>query len=202
MPNHCENQFTVRGDKDDVINFIVSCIKPKHGEEPLSENQIKQAIIAGAFDNQSQYVFNNFCLFRKLKPMPEELEDTIKGSGQEKNQELIDKYGADNWYDWANANWETKWGCYDVSFDPIYKTDSGEYEMQINYSTAWSPGDDCLMENLAVEEYEKLKFHLYYQEPGMGYHGFFFIKAGRVEANGCENYQEFPTSMGDAIERY
>jgi hypothetical protein len=200
MPNHCENQFTVRGSKNDVINFIVSCVNPKHGEEPLSENQIKQAIIQGAFNDDSKYVFENFCLFRKLKPMPEELRDTT--SPREKNEELIKKYGSDNWYDWAIKYWGTKWGCYDVSFDPIYKTDSGEYEMQINYSTAWSPGDDFLMEYLAVEDYKKLTFHLYYQEPGMGFHGFFFIKDGEVVEKGCETYNEFPTSMSDALERY
>jgi hypothetical protein len=201
MPNHCENQFTVRGSKNDVINFIVSCVNPKHGEEPLSENQIKQAIIQGAFNDDSKYVFENFCLFRKLKPMPEGLSQD-KVFGAEKDQALIDKYGADNWYDWANDNWGTKWGCYDVSFDPIYKTDNGQYEMQINYSTAWSPGDDFLMEYLAVEDYKNLTFHLYYQEPGMGFHGFFFIKDGSLVGNGCENYQEFPTSMSDAWDKY
>jgi hypothetical protein len=200
MPNHCQNQFTVHGDKNDIINFIVSCVNPKQGEEPLSENQIKQAIIQGVFNDDSKYVFENFCLFRKLKPMPEELRDTT--SPGKKDEELIKKYGSDNWYDWANDNWGTKWGCYNVSFDPIYKTDNGEYEMQINYDTAWSPGDDSLMEYLAVEDYKKLTFHLYYQEPGMGFHGFFFIKDGSVVEQGCENYNEFPTSMSDALERY
>jgi hypothetical protein len=132
--------------------------------------------------------------------MPEELRDTT--SPGKKDEELIKKYGSDNWYDWANDNWGTKWGCYNVSFDPIYKTDNGEYEMQINYDTAWSPGDDSLMEYLAVEDYKKLTFHLYYQEPGMGFHGFFFIKDGSVVEQGCENYNEFPTSMSDALERY
>jgi hypothetical protein len=201
MPNHCENQFTVRGKKDDVIDFITSCVNPKHGEEPLSENQIKQAIIRGAFDDNSKYVFENFCLFRKLEPMPEGLSQD-KVFGAEKDQALIDKYGADNWYDWASNKWGTKWGCYDVSFDPIYKTDSGEYEMQINYSTAWAPGDDFLMENLAVQDYINLTFHLYYQEPGMCFHGFFFIKDGSVVEKDCREYSEMPTSMSDALDRY
>jgi hypothetical protein len=200
MPNHCSNQFTVRGNKEDVIGFIVSCVSPKNGQEPLSENQIKQAIIQGGYNDDSNYVFENFCLFTKLKPMPEELKNTT--SPREKDEELINKYGSDNWYDWANNNWGTKWGCYNVSFESLYKTDSGEYEMMVSYDTAWSPGDDFLMENLAVEDYKNLTFHLYYQEPGMGFHGFFFIKDGSVVDNGCENYNEFPTSIGDALDRY
>jgi hypothetical protein len=58
------------------------------------------------------------------------------------------------------------------------------------------------MEYLAVEDYKKLIFHLYYQEPGMGFHGFFFIKDGSLVENGCATYNEFPTSMGDALDRY
>lgn len=44
-------------------------------------------------------------------------------------KELIEKYGTDNWYDWAYMNWGTKWGCYENEFD----TD------RLSFSTAWSP---------------------------------------------------------------
>ncbi|NDB56878.1 hypothetical protein EB001_00265 [bacterium] len=201
MPNHCENNFTVRGKKQDVIDFIASCVTSKHGEEQISEEKIKEAILEGTYNDAKKFVLENFCLFRKLKPMPDELyKDKVFGA--EKDQALIDKYGSDNWYDWANDNWGTKWGCYDTSFDSIYETSDGEFELQINYNTAWAPGDDFLMENLAVEDYKHLKFHLYYEEPGMGFHGFFFIKDGSVVENNCETHNQFPESMSDALDRY
>lgn len=54
--------------------------------------------------------------FNKVLPMPKELEDRdkvypINDKEEKKDKELIDKYGADNWYDWRVKNWGTKWNA-------------------------------------------------------------------------------------------
>ena len=54
---------------------------------------------------------------------------------------LIDKYGTDNWYDWAYNNWGTKWGCYD------HDIDSGN----LRFSTAWNLFDISLLTEIAVD---------------------------------------------------
>lgn len=41
--------------------------------------------------------------FNLILPMPSELEGTT--SPCEPNEDLIAKYGADNWYQWRLANW-------------------------------------------------------------------------------------------------
>jgi hypothetical protein len=74
------------------------------------------------FDNDDTINFNN------LYPMPKELEDTTAPS-RESNQELIAKYGCDNWYDWKCTNWGTKWGGYDG-----YRNS----ETECVFNTAWS----------------------------------------------------------------
>ena len=52
------------------------------------------------------------------------------GMTQEKSDELISKYGYNNWYDWNVANWGTKWNAYDTyGFD----------ETATSFNTAWSP---------------------------------------------------------------
>ena len=43
---------------------------------------------------------------------------------------LKEKYGTDNWYDWRNANWGTKWNAGETYYDP-------EME-QMQFDTAWS----------------------------------------------------------------
>ena len=61
-------------------------------------------------------------------PMPSELRDTTSPSRVE-NQVLINKYGHDNWYDWAVENWGTKWGFY----GGIVTSDNSVY-----FQTAWA----------------------------------------------------------------
>lgn len=87
-------------------------------------------------------------LCRYYFPMPEELDGSVSGSEnakpdwqKERSKELIDKYGADNWYDWCCTNWGTKWGCYDN------EVDGGIY----TFTTAWSPVADYIIERLAMD---------------------------------------------------
>lgn len=86
-------------------------------------------------------------LARYYKPMPTELEGTTAPPRvgdtvtQEIFDELKDKYGHADWYSWSNANWGTKWGCYDNQLDDtIYR-----------FTTAWSPLDVELIEMFAKD---------------------------------------------------
>lgn len=54
--------------------------------------------------------------------------DTIEDYGKHLNY-LKEKYGYDNWYDWRNSNWGTKWNGCDQEYDP-------ETE-QLKFDTAW-----------------------------------------------------------------
>lgn len=84
---------------------------------------------------------------RYYKPMPQELEGTTSPQrigdtiAKEKSEELIEKYGCDNWYDWCNANWGTKWGCYELEID----------DDQLRFTTAWSPMDDTIIKQMAQD---------------------------------------------------
>jgi len=87
-------------------------------------------------------------LCRYYFPMPEELDgsksgsESIKPEWQKKSsEELKEKYGADNWYDWCIYNWGTKWGCYDSQID------DGVYD----FVTAWCPPNDRVFEALAKD---------------------------------------------------
>ena len=64
--------------------------------------------------------------------MPKELDsESVNVAEMGQNEELIEKYGADNWYDWRYQNWGVKWNASDTE---IY-----DEEHIIAFSTPWGP---------------------------------------------------------------
>ena len=51
----------------------------------------------------------------------------------------IVKTGYDNWYDWSNANWGTKWGIYDIKI----------ISNGVEFSSAWCPPNEKIFELFA-----------------------------------------------------
>ena len=107
--------------------------------------------------------------FNGVVPMPEELRDTVKGSGEKASPELVAKFGFDNWYDWACANWGTKWGAYDA----------GEWkDNSIFYQTAWSPASEFLLKASVL--FPSVHFKHSYADEGGGFLGWEEIFKGKV----------------------
>ena len=76
---------------------------------------------------------------RYYLPMPEDLANSTAGLPSEKSIKLKEKYGYENWLNWALKNWGTKWGCceFDVK-DNI-----------LTYSTANSPLSESIIQRFA-----------------------------------------------------
>ena len=70
-------------------------------------------------------------VFDIIRPLPEALRDTVKGTGEELQEVFVD--GFNNWYDWQVAHWGTKW---DV--DPDSQEFDGE-TLSLSFDSAWSP---------------------------------------------------------------
>lgn len=126
--------------------------------------------------NEIANTHNGLCGY--YRPMPDELRYTTKPtwvvSQREYNKimkqnlgepypitkkmqvELNTKYGVDNWYDWAQKNWGTKWGCYDNEID-------GE---TLRFSTAWGLFDISILDKLA-EDFPEFNLH-FEEEQGWG----------------------------------
>ena len=103
----------------------------------------------------SQEEYDNF------KPSKDE---ELFGIGKPITQEISDRfnkeYGYDNWYDWCNANWGTKWetDCEEVSID-----DFGGVEYR--FDTAWGPPESIY--DALTELFPKLNISWFYREDGM-----------------------------------
>jgi len=88
-------------------------------------------------DDPSRMAFN---LFNAFNPMPEEYRATTSGTYRDGNgnsvnytyPDLVAKYGANDWYEWANQHWGTKWGTYDTHLV------REEGRLILTFSTAWS----------------------------------------------------------------
>lgn len=120
-------------------------------------------------------------LFSEFSPCPQELKDTVSGSGGEGyakelhdfQVELNKKYfGASDWYDWCVSNWGTKWEV----CEPFCENHDDKY-LTASFDTAWSP---------PIEFYEKMQslgftVRARYYESGMAF-------CGRYDDGALEHY--------------
>lgn len=171
MPNWCENTLRIRGKKEDLEAF----------KKQLEDSKLQN---------------KDICIFETFHPMPKEYRGVNSPNRDEDlAKELTEKYGSSDWYDWANSNWGTKWGCCDTRWhiDEPLPTDHDElYDLEMYYQTAWSPGDDCLED--IFQGLNHLSFFLTYEEPGMGFAGSLFVR------NGTTEYKETREYVADDIE--
>ena len=145
MPNWCRNQITIRSKDKELLRNLRDDLEDMNGKG----------------------------LLHYMYPMPHELRNTTKGSNSETNQEFIDKYGFDNWYDWALHNWDTKWDVdFDLVFEPLVRLGFTYYELSLEFNSAWSP--PLAVWQKFVDRYPKGTFEvadLQYIESGMQFCG-------------------------------
>ena len=143
MPNWCNNNITITGP--------ISKIEPLY-QQAISED-----------DDQG--------LLNAMVPRPAELNDTTAPSSdsEERQAELREKYGTDNWYDWSVNNWSTKW---DVSPEGLEFIDHGDGTAEITgwFDSAWAPPIGAY--ETFIEENPDCSIEASYHEPGMDFAGF------------------------------
>lgn len=144
MPNWCRNQITIQSKDKQLIRNLRDDLEDMNGKG----------------------------LLHYMYPMPHELRNTTKGSNSETNQEFIDKYGFDNWYDWSLHNWGTKWDVdFDLEFVSFADIDTAT-PLTLEFNSAWSP--PLAVWQKFVDRYPKGTFevaHLQYIESGCQFCG-------------------------------
>ena len=166
MPNWCANRVTVSGDEEDVQAF-------------------KEAV-QGVGENERLFSFDS------IIPFPEELKDigspvTIVHTEEEieeykkehsdsewcignlpitckRSEELKNKYGADNWYDWCNDNWTSKWDACDITL-----LDEPDY-LEYKFDTPWGPPENIYY--ALTVQHPNVHISWFYDEPGMQMAGY------------------------------
>ena len=130
--------------------------------------------------------------FNNIIPMPEELRGTSSPTNVVDTQEEVDKWKEehpkwdamgmgrpitkkehatlltkhkfDNWYDWANANWDTKWDASEVYFQ-----DDG-WMLRYEFDTAWNPPENIC--HVLRERFPDLQITWFFREDGMEMAGY------------------------------
>jgi hypothetical protein len=150
MPNWCNQQLTIKGDKQER-DRLVALVTTENGYQLTS-----------------------------LHPCPPELMETVRGwtndedlqrQHEEQQQRNIDKYGYKDWYDWAYANWDSKWSDCDTELE--YHDDYTSFVFQ----SAWSPM--CALITKLSEIFPSLVFGLAYTEEAHLFAGWSVFHEGK-----------------------
>lgn len=151
MPNHCENNVNISGPKPDVLRLW----------QIIKNDQTEEAKLT------------------RLYPMPEELRESpsaFYGDPVKQAEQLtievtmVEKYGQKDWYNWALANWGTKWGDYDYISASLNDSLSETADIDLSFHTAWGPFSDTFWKKVSAD-FPTLTFITAYEESGMVFCG-------------------------------
>lgn len=142
MPNWVYNSIQVNGLKDDIEAFVNHLnTRPEFLDD---EN----------WEHQKNLSFHSFI---SLDP---EYREEYYGTHGWKDGEQVGQT-ENNWYNWNNANWNTKWdaGQADVNYDGV--------SVSITFETAWSPPYPVYL--AMAEKFPALSFEVRWdEEQGFG----------------------------------
>lgn len=185
MPNWCENDLYVYGEKSELEKFKEAVGgADRHGEEKLiCEDKIipypehfrlldmANPLIIGKVEEEAS---------DKRLQLTEEQEESLKQAGYDLTKDGFNQGG----HEWCVENWGTKWG-----FAKVELEEERDDELKYTFDTAWSPPLPLVKK--MGEMFPKLKLDLRYFEAGAGYNGLYSIENSQVV------FDESGTYFGD-----
>jgi len=188
MPNWCTQYGEVRGSNKELKRFI-DAIRVEQTDEWKSLPE----------HSRSDWSLN------QLFPIPDELHETVSGfmgrdeDGNPNAEQIalekqqaknLAKYGHKDWYDWANENWDTKWGACNVEFDENSFFEGECSSIVLSWESAWSPAVG-LIKNISAQ-FPQLIFGMHFTEEANFFAGFMVFHKGEIVAEGDHEMQGQP----------
>tara|TARA_R110002012_G_scaffold262446_1_gene444720 strand:+ start:326 stop:898 length:573 start_codon:yes stop_codon:yes gene_type:complete len=189
MPNWCENTLEIYGDEDKMKEFYDFF----GGRDKLQENFCFNNILTlpqeldgtrSPSNIVSQEDYDRYTQLEKKHnikdtqdvnrlvedgTITEEERDLLwkEGITQEMSDMRKSEYGYDNWYDWRNNNWGTKW---DINTE-VHVDDLHDEGCTLIFQTAWSPPEPIVVK--LQEMFPDLTFYGGYIGEGWEFAGVF-----------------------------
>lgn len=179
MPNHVATKLVVKGQKDEVARFIQQAVGPdgKFGFEGVypMPPEIRDTTAPATIVSQAEYD-KALAEFQKLTAEQKEkgLQRCCHCMTQAMSDDLVLRFGTNNWYDWACRCYGTKWGAYDAG-EWTVKEDGTE--ASVFYNTAWSPAT-AFYEKVSKDF--KLEFTHFFADEGGGFVGSETLENGEI----------------------
>ena len=160
MPNHVATNLIITGPSADVRRFVAAVDRTKTNPNPEDQcgtfdfnglvpmpEELKSTTSPTTIRSQSE-IDNLWAEYNRRKDAGELNESELRegkpwnlGITSEQSNQLVAKYGTDNWYDWKTFNWGTKWGAYDATPWEVTDGENGNATASIHYNTAWCPAN-------------------------------------------------------------
>ena len=180
MPNWCNNDLHVTGDKESIKKFRLAAKGPTQTYNDFREEGSKwpeklDSIRLKAMAEQlpDPGPVTEFS-FHALFPVPEEIRRFPYDCNQaNKIREKLGLEKQGGGYSWESENWGCKWGASEAT---IW---SGEdTALHYGFDTPWGPPEPFIQK--ISEDWPDLHFELHYEEPGMNFKGEFHVQGGNV----------------------
>jgi hypothetical protein len=148
-----------------------------------------------AMIRRAKAAFAEGCLLEEFIPVPAGLKGTTSPNRDGTAEELREKYGYSDWYDFCVNEWGTKWDIGDGNGIQTWD----DHELVVYFDSAWSP---------PIAAYEKLQdlgFTVYatYYEPGCAFAGIYDECGDNCynlsEMSSDEVRDELPSELDDAF---
>lgn len=141
MPNWVTNRVVVYGAPEELKAFR------EHAGKPAQ------------FQDEDGGRLSEFSFWNFIKPDDSILDEYWHGSGLEGGLTFEDRRkSSNNWYDWNNRNWGTKW---DAGYVDVIESNT-DSSIEFRFETAWSPPMPVFEK--MVEMFPHLTFSIWYEE--------------------------------------
>lgn len=172
MPNHCDQDLTVRGPAAQVADFLAQYTAVEKGGRVLSCESLipypKEFTLADRYAEASHEAWSALPVETR-GPYPQ-IKDGFNSGG----------------YEWCCENWGTKWGAYD-GYNDSHEIVGSRAVAKLHFLTAWSPLGNRVLRTLSAR-IPQCTITLRYYEAGCGFKGMMKVQAGAIQQASQSNY--------------